>query len=126
MPPKIQKSKAAKMLAASSSSKAKGKKKKWAKTRVREKKNHRVVFDQALWDKLLLDAPKKMKVISVYTLIEQYKINGSLARRAMTEMRTRGMVTTLDSSCRCPLYTRKGGDKEEEETTETTGKKGKK
>lgn len=29
------------------------------------------------------EVPKKMKVITVYNLIENYKINGSLARRVV-------------------------------------------
>ena len=76
MPPKVQKSKAAKALAAMSSAKSKGKKKKWSKGKLREKKNHRVMFNKAILDKVMTDVPKKMKVITVYSMIENYKING--------------------------------------------------
>jgi small subunit ribosomal protein S25e len=95
------------MLAATSGAKGKAKKKKWSKGKVREKKAYAVCFTQATFDRILADAPKKMKVITVFTLIEQFHINGSLARRAMQELKSRNLVNTLETSCRCPLYTRK-------------------
>jgi len=86
MPPKIQKSKAAKLLAAQSASKSKGKKKKWSKGKLREKKTYRVVFNKATLDKFVADVPKKMKTITIYNLVENFKINCSLARRGIQEL----------------------------------------
>eukprot|EP01084_Bolivina_argentea_P181992 314274_1 len=86
MPPKVQKSKAAKLLAAQSASKGKGKKKKWSKGKLREKRDNRVVFNKNLMEKVMKEVPKKMKIITVYNLIENYKIGGSLARRTITEL----------------------------------------
>jgi small subunit ribosomal protein S25e len=85
MPPKVQKSKAAKLLAAQSASKGKGKKKKWSKGKMREKRNNLVTFNKSLWAKVQNEIPK-MKVVTIYNLIENYKINGSLARRAIREL----------------------------------------
>ena len=96
-PPKIQKSKAAKMLAAQSSGKSKGKKKKWAKSKLREKKQHAVVFNKALFDKFLSEVPKKT-VITIYSLVENYKISGSLARRGII------LVNTIVDSISFPLF----------------------
>eukprot|EP00178_Gracilaria_changii_P025198 TRINITY_DN7735_c0_g1_i3.p1 TRINITY_DN7735_c0_g1~~TRINITY_DN7735_c0_g1_i3.p1 ORF type:complete len:116 (+),score=21.66 TRINITY_DN7735_c0_g1_i3:25-348(+) len=107
MPPKIQKSKEAKALAAMSASKGKGKKKKWSKVKVRETKNHAVVFDQALYDRLIKDVPKKMRVITVYTLCEQYKINGSLARRAINILASKGQIRPVSTHSRGLIYTKK-------------------
>lgn len=41
------------------------------------------MYDQTLFDKMLKEVPKKMRVITVYSLVEQFKINGSLARRCV-------------------------------------------
>ena len=106
MPPKIQKSKAAKMLAAQSSSKSKGKKKKWSKGKLREKKNHRVVFNKELLTRFLTDVPKKMKVVTIYALVDQFKINGSLARRGIRELLSRNLIVPVLPSGTMAIYTR--------------------
>lgn len=93
-PPKVQKSKAQKLLAAQSSSRGKSKKK-WAKTKLREKKNNRVVFTQALFDSAIASAAKKSKVITLYSLIEQYKIGGSLARKLVAQLLANGSIQTV-------------------------------
>ena len=91
MAPKAQKSKEAKLLAAQSASKGKGKKK-WSKGKVREKKNYRVVYNAELFAKMLKEVPRKMKVITTYSLIEAYKINGSLARRSIKELLAKDLI----------------------------------
>jgi len=107
MPPKgVQKSKEAKLLAAQSASKSKGKKKKWSKGKVRDKKNHLVVFDQALFDKMIKEVPKKLKVITVYSLVEQYKINCSLARRSIAELLSRGLIKPVMHHHSMLVYTK--------------------
>lgn len=101
MPPKVQKSKAAKALAATSSAKGKGKKK-WSKGKMREKKNHLVVFNKAVHDKICKEVPKKMKVITVYSLVENYKINGSLARSIMRTLGDKGAIKCINRSAKMP------------------------
>jgi len=116
MPPKApQKSKEAKLLAAQSASKSKGKKK-WSKGKVREKKNHRVVFTQALWDKFIKDVPRKQKVVTIFNLIEQYKINGALARRAIQELCARGLILPIAPDAKNPIYTGASASKEKEKS----------
>lgn len=79
MPPKVQKSKKAKLLAAQSASKSKGKKKKWAKGKLREKKNHHVCFTQSLLDKILKDVPVKSKVsTTIISCIVFFRLRHSL------------------------------------------------
>merc|ERR1712228_364422 len=135
MPPKVQKSKAAKLLAAQSSSKSKGKKKKWSKGKLREKRNHKVVYNgQNDLEKVLKEVPKKMKVITVYGLVEAYKINGSLARRTIRELLKRGSIKTVLKSAHLGIYTKsakaaKQHKKEKAakaEKAKNKGKKGKK
>jgi len=123
MPPKPQKSKAAKALAASSSSRSKGKKKKWSKGKLREKRNHRVVFNQALYDQLLKEVPKKLKVVTIYNLIEAYKINGSLARRSIKELLGKNIIQPVFLNAKCPIYSVVGGGKTQDD--EKGGKGGK-
>lgn len=105
MPPKVQKSKEAKLLAAMSASKSKKGKKKWSKGKQREKKNHLVVFNQALFDKFVSEVPRKQKVITIYSLVEQYKINCSLARRGIQDLVSRGLVDAVAPSGPYCVYT---------------------
>jgi len=106
MPPKVQKSKAAKLLAAQSSSKSKGKKKKWSKGKLREKKQHRVVFTKSLFDQFAKDVPKKKKVVTIYQLVEDYKINCSLARKGIRELVNRGQLIPVAPSGTYGIWTK--------------------
>lgn len=88
------------MLAAQSAGKGKGKKKKWSKGKMREKKQHRVVFTKSLLDQFMKEVPKKQKLITIYNLVENYKINCSLARRGIQELVTKGQISPV-----CPSGT---------------------
>jgi len=104
MAPKVQKSKEAKLLAAQSASKGKGKKK-WSKGKVREKKNYRVVFNAEILQRLMKEVPRKMKVITTYTLIEAYKINGSVARRGIKELLLQNLIKPVLINAKGAVYT---------------------
>mmetsp|Transcript_24427 Transcript_24427/g.43353 ORF Transcript_24427/g.43353 Transcript_24427/m.43353 type:complete len:108 (+) Transcript_24427:845-1168(+) len=106
MPPKQpQKSKAQKALAAASSSRSKGKKK-WSKGKVREKKNYAVVLSGELHKKLFSEVPKKMKMITVYTMVEAYKINASVARRCIKDLAAQGKIKCISDHSAMPIYTK--------------------
>merc|ERR1719473_2357745 len=79
--------------------------KKWSKGKMREKKVHRCVFTKGLYDTVMKDAPKKLRVITVYHLIEEYKINGSLARRVTREMLKKGTIKPVATSSAMSIYT---------------------
>uniref|UniRef100_A0A0A9Z366 40S ribosomal protein S25 n=1 Tax=Lygus hesperus TaxID=30085 RepID=A0A0A9Z366_LYGHE len=111
MPPKVQKSKAQKLLAAQSSSRGKGKKK-WAKSKLREKKNNRVVFTEALLQSAMSSAAKKARAITLYNLIEQYKINGSLARRLVKKLLESGTIETVYAAGNMSVWTPKRASEE--------------
>ncbi|GBF95873.1 40S ribosomal protein S25 [Raphidocelis subcapitata] len=105
MPP-IQKSKEAKALAAANSSK--GKKKKWSKGKVKEKVNNLVLFDQATYDKLISEVPK-YKMITPSILADRLRLNGSLARAAIRELITKGLIKPVAEHARQKIYTRAVG-----------------
>ncbi len=117
MPPKQQKTKAQKALAAASSSKSKGKKKRWAKIKVKDKKNYRVVFNDELYQRVIKDVPQKMKVITIYNMIESYKINGSLARRIIDQLAKDGKIKCVDRHGAFRIYTKSGTDAKKVEVT---------
>jgi small subunit ribosomal protein S25e len=73
---------------------------------VRDKKNHVVVYDQALFDKVMKEVPKKMKVITVYSLVEQYKINGSLARRTIQTLLANKAIKPVAMHAHGSIYTK--------------------
>jgi len=83
----------------------KGKKKKWAKGKVREKAFNMVLFDKPAYDKLIADVPK-MKLITVATVIERLKVNGSLARAAMRELEEKGLIKIVSKHSKQMIYTR--------------------
>merc|ERR1719253_135416 len=103
MPPKVQKTKAAKALAAQSAGKA-GKKKRWTKGKLREKRDHRVVLNKAFWEKLQKEVPKK-KVITIYNLIEGYKINGSVARKVISQLAGKALIKPVLKQSGMVIYT---------------------
>ena len=61
------------MKAAASAQKAG--KKKWTKGKVKDKANHAVFFDETLYKRLIEETPK-MKLITISTLIDKFKISG--------------------------------------------------
>eukprot|EP01006_Ploeotia_vitrea_P032506 TRINITY_DN64719_c0_g3_i1.p2 TRINITY_DN64719_c0_g3~~TRINITY_DN64719_c0_g3_i1.p2 ORF type:complete len:107 (-),score=69.20 TRINITY_DN64719_c0_g3_i1:482-802(-) len=104
MPPKPQKSKAAKMLAAQSSSK-KGKKKKWSKGKMKEKKNHAVVITKAQFDKMTKSLPKS-KVITVHSVMDSYNVTGSVARQVLARLVESGAIQRVAECHNMKIFTK--------------------
>lgn len=67
----------------------KAKKKKWSKGKVRDKLNNQVLFDKPTYEKLYKEVPQ-YKLITPSVVSERLKIRGSLARRALIELREKG------------------------------------
>uniref|UniRef100_A0A061RGM1 40S ribosomal protein S25 n=1 Tax=Tetraselmis sp. GSL018 TaxID=582737 RepID=A0A061RGM1_9CHLO len=103
MAPKVQQSKEAKALAAANSSK--GKKKKWSKGKNKEKVNSQVLMDQATHDKLFSEVPK-YKLITISILCDRLRLNGSLARRAISELCSQGLIKPVSLHGQQVIYTR--------------------
>ncbi|KAG6477133.1 hypothetical protein ZIOFF_066385 [Zingiber officinale] len=83
----------------------KQKKKKWSKGKQKEKVNNAVLFDQATYDKMLSEVPK-YKQITPSVLSERLRINGSLARRAIKDLMTRGAIRIVSAHASQQIYTR--------------------
>ena len=79
---------------------------KWSKGKLREKKAHRVVFTKALLDQFMKDVPRKKKVITIYQLVEDYKINCSLARRGLRELQSKNLITPVAPSGTYAVWTK--------------------
>jgi small subunit ribosomal protein S25e len=84
---------------------AKKGKKKWSKGKVREKALHMVLFDQQTYDKLVADVPK-MKLITPSTIVERFKVNGSLARKAIRELVNLKLIKEVSYSSKQGIFTR--------------------
>ena len=69
----------------------KAKKKKWSKGKVRDTLNNLVLFDKATYDKLYKEVPN-YKLITPAVVSERLKIRGSLARAALQELLSKGLI----------------------------------
>ncbi|KAG0496415.1 hypothetical protein HPP92_001106 [Vanilla planifolia] len=83
----------------------KQKKKKWSKGKQKEKVNNAVLFDQASYDKMLVEVPK-YKMITPSVLSDRLRINGSLARRAIKDLMARGSIRMVSVHSAQQIYTR--------------------
>ena len=105
----------------------KGLKKKWSKGKVTEKSNLDVYVDPKKFKDMEKDIPR-MKLITLATVSDRFKITLSLARKIIRYFAEQNKITALDfQHQQCPLYT--GNEKkekgEEEEAVDKKGKKGK-
>ncbi|RMX92487.1 hypothetical protein D0868_13373, partial [Hortaea werneckii] len=64
---------------------AKKGKKKWSKGKVKDKAQHAVVLDKQTNERLNKDV-QSYRLITVAVLVDRLKINGSLARKALSEL----------------------------------------
>ncbi|KAF8931502.1 40S ribosomal protein S25 [Haplosporangium bisporale] len=96
----------------SSSSGGKAKKKKWSKGKVKDKANNAVILDKTTYDKLMKEVPT-YKLISPSVLVDRLRINGSLARAAIRELTTMGLIVPVSTHGAQWIYTRATGVEEE-------------
>ena len=83
----------------------KAKKKKWSKGKVRDKLNNQVLFDKATYEKLYKEVPA-YKLITPSVVSERLKIRGSLAKRALIELREKGLIKQVVQHHSQVIYTR--------------------
>merc|ERR1712189_47490 len=105
MPPKKDAGKAAPAKKKDASSGGKAKKKKWSKGKVRDKLNNLVLFDKATYDKLYKEVPS-YKLITPSVVSERLKVRGSLARFALQELETKGLIRKVSAHHAQFIYTR--------------------
>jgi len=105
MPPKaVQRTKEQKLQAALAGAR-KGKKKKWSKGRVREKKNNTIIFNPDTYESAVKEIPK-LKNITVATVSEKLRITGSLAQRFIRKLAKDGHIKKVYDTAGFLLYTR--------------------
>ena len=83
----------------------KAKKKKWSKGRVRDKLNNLVLFDKATSDKLWKEVPN-YKLITPVVISARPKVCGSLARVALQDLHSKGLMKLVSKHRAQVVYTR--------------------
>uniref|UniRef100_A0A2K6T8V2 40S ribosomal protein S25 n=1 Tax=Saimiri boliviensis boliviensis TaxID=39432 RepID=A0A2K6T8V2_SAIBB len=82
-----------------------------SKGKVRDKLNNLVLFDKATYDKLCKEVPN-YKLTTPAVVSERLKIRGSLARAALQELLSKGLMELVSKHRAQVIYTRntKGGE----------------
>lgn len=88
MPPKERKTK--EQIAAAAAASGRTKKKKWGKGKNKEKLNHAVFVDKALYSKIT--DLKNMKVITPSTVSDKYKVNLSVAKAIIKHLAEKNLI----------------------------------
>merc|ERR1719271_2383384 len=114
MPPKKEK-KTKEQIAKAAAGGGKAKKKKWNSGKVKEKTNNAVYFDEATYEKLLSDVPKS-RLITVSTISDKLRVNGSVARAAIRDLESKGLIKKVSTHNAQLLYTHVEKQKEPETT----------
>merc|ERR1719435_588905 len=91
----------------------KAKKKKWSKGKSRDKLNNLVLFDKNTYDKLYKEVPS-YELITPSIVSERLKVRGSLAKRALEEMASKGVVKLVSAHRSQIIYTRVTKDNEDD------------
>ncbi|KAL2117274.1 hypothetical protein VTJ04DRAFT_9442 [Mycothermus thermophilus] len=87
---------------------AKKQKKKWSKGKVKDKAQHAVILDKATSDKLYKDV-QSYRLVTVATLVDRLKINGSLARQCLKDLEEKGLIKLVVGHSKMKIYTRAVG-----------------
>lgn len=85
-----------------------GNQQKWSKGKVRDKLNNLVLFDKATYDKLYKEVPS-YRLITPSVVSERLKIRGSLARRGLEELLSKGLIREVSKHHAQLIYTREIG-----------------
>ena len=121
--PTIGQKKSKESIARAAAMSRKGLKKKWSKGRVTEKLNLEVVITPRLWKTIEKDIGF-MKIITIATVSDKFKIIASLARKVIRHFGETGLITPLQfQHQQCLLYK---GTKEKKKEEDDGKKKGKK
>merc|ERR1739842_224325 len=100
----------------------KAKKKKWSKGKTRDKLNNLVLFDKATYDKLMKEVPS-YKLRSPAIVSERMKVRGSLARKALQELQTKGLIRQVVKHRSQLIYTRVTKEEDDAEEAKDDKKK---
>merc|ERR1712152_62041 len=98
------------------------KKKEGSKGKTRDKLNNLVLFDKATYDKLMKEVPS-YKLITPSIVSERMKVRGSLARKALQELQTKGLIRQVVKHRSQLIYTRVTKEEDDAEAEEAKGGK---
>ncbi|KAL5328911.1 hypothetical protein ACEPPN_002420 [Leptodophora sp. 'Broadleaf-Isolate-01'] len=70
---------------------------------VKDKAQHAVILDKATSDKLYKDV-QSYRLITVATLVDRLKINGSLARRCLADLEEKGQIKKVVGHSKLQIY----------------------
>lgn len=70
---------------------------------VKDKAQHAVVFEKSTLEKLNKDV-QTYRLITVATLVDRLKINGSLARKALADLEEQGQIKKVVSHSKLNIY----------------------
>ncbi|OTA57876.1 ribosomal protein S25 [Hypoxylon sp. EC38] len=100
---------------------AKKQKKKWSNTTkfrdrrfsreyddVKDKAQHAVLLDKTTSEKLYKDV-QSYRLVTVATLVDRLKINGSLARQCLKDLEEKGQIKPVVTHSKMKIYTRAVG-----------------
>ncbi|GBF67309.1 40S ribosomal protein S25 [Trichophyton mentagrophytes] len=74
-------------------------------TDIKDKAVHAVVLDKTTSEKLYKDV-QSYRLITVATLVDRLKINGSLARKALADLEEKGQIKKVVGHSKMNIYTR--------------------
>ncbi|KAL4956003.1 S25 ribosomal protein-domain-containing protein [Aspergillus filifer] len=72
---------------------------------VKDKAQHAVVLEKATAERLQKDV-QSYRLITVATLVDRLKINGSLARKALADLEEKGQIKKVVGHSKMNIYTR--------------------
>ncbi|KAL3486823.1 S25 ribosomal protein-domain-containing protein [Aspergillus germanicus] len=78
-------------------------KKKWSKGKVKDKAQHAVVLEKQTAERLNKDV-QSYRLITVATLVDRLKINGSLARKALADLEEKGQIKKVVGHSKMNIY----------------------
>ncbi|KAI1343924.1 ribosomal protein S25 [Xylariaceae sp. FL0016] len=98
---------------------AKKQKKKWSKGKgkyqakflseqLKDKAQHSVMLDKSTSEKLYKDV-QSYRLVTVSTLVDRLKINGSLARKCLKDLEEKGQIKPVVTHSKMKIYTRAVG-----------------
>ncbi|KAM0561723.1 hypothetical protein ACHAPJ_002892 [Fusarium lateritium] len=82
---------------------AKKQKKKWSKGKVKDKAQHAVVLDKQTSEKLYKDV-QSYRLVTIATLVDRMKINGSLARQCLADLEEKGIIKPVITHSKMKIY----------------------
>ncbi|PVU96241.1 hypothetical protein BB561_001304 [Smittium simulii] len=101
-------------------------KKKWSKGKTKDKVNNAITFDATTLEKVKKEIPA-YKLITPSVLVDRLRINGSLARKALSELHQMGSIKLISAHGSQMIYTRAiVASADDEPVVEVVTKKGKK